>query len=251
MAGIFRVHSKFHRSSHHTLSSYLYQDQGADPIASFNEPFNGIFYNTITDEARSFTINTNSYQWYSVFSTVSALSGKWDSIGTTYTTVNTYSADWQSGFSVYTSLRNLSAALVSTYTTICANSAIWGDPDILYLDKVQENTRSKTFQAYFLNINGGNVVWDLDFAQVATLEVDQNITILNPNPSTMKNGGLYTLYLKQINGGGWSVNFDTVYKFPVGVVIPNDILQTDNGVTIINFFCDGSLMFGDLYKTQL
>jgi hypothetical protein len=78
-----------------------------------------------------------------------------------------------------------------------------------------------------------------------------DVTIKNPPSVSMKRGGIYTLYVKQINGGGWDVNFDTVYKFPVGTVIPNDILQTPNGVTVLNFLCDGSLMFGDLYKTQL
>jgi hypothetical protein len=251
MAGIFRAHNKFHRSSHHTLSSYLNQDQGTDPIASYNEPFNGIFYNTLTDQIRSFNINTNSYEWYSTYSTVSSLSSNWDSIKTVYTTVYYESGGWGLGYNAYLTLKTVSANYDSTYTTICANSALWGDSNLLYTNRVQQNTRSKTFSGYTLSINGGNVDWDLDIAQVAFLDVNGNVTIKNPPSVSMKRGGIYTLYVKQINGGGWSVNFDTVYKFPVGTVIPNDISQTPNGVTVLNFLCDGSLMFGDLYKTQL
>jgi hypothetical protein len=251
MAGIFRTHNKFHRSSHHTLSSYLNQEQGLDPIASYNEPFNGIFYNLLTDSVRSFNIETNSYEWYSVYSTVKTLSSNWDTLGTVYTTVYYASAGWDWGYSAFLTVRANSGYYESTYTTICANSASWGDPNILYTNRVQENTRSKTFSGFELGINSGTVDWDLDKAQVAFLNVTQNVIIQNPPPISMKNGGLYTLYLKQTNGGGYTVNFGTVYKFPVGTVIPNDILQTLNGVTIINFLCDGTLMFGDLNKIQL
>lgn len=251
MSGIFRVHNKFHRSSHHTLSSYLNQEQGVDPIASYNEPFNGIFYNTLTDQIRSYNIDTNSYEWYSAYTTVKSFSANWDSIGTTYTTVYLASGGWQWGYDAFLTVQANSAYYESTYTTICANSAFWGDPDILYTDKSQENTMSKTFKGYDLIIQGGFVDWDLDIAQVAFLNVNQNITIKNPPPLSMKNGGLYTLYVKQINGGGWSVNFDTFYKFPIGVTIPNDLLLTNNGVTVLNFLCDGTFMFGDFYKIQL
>jgi hypothetical protein len=65
MAGFLRLHNKFHRSSHHTLPSASVQDQGIDPLASEQEPFNGIFYNNLTDQERTYNILTNSYDWYS------------------------------------------------------------------------------------------------------------------------------------------------------------------------------------------
>ena len=252
MAGIFRTHNKFHRSSHHTLSSTLTQDQGVDPIASASEPFNGIFYNNLTDQDRSYSIATNSYEWYSTYVTVSTLSANWDSIKTTYSTVNAFSADWNSGYSAYLSINPLSANFQAVYTDVNANSANWGDPNLLYTNRVQENTKSKTFAGYTLSINPANTVnWNLDIAQVAYLVLDKDVTILNPDLGTQKRGGIYTLYIIQENGGNWTANFSDSYKFPIGVNIATDMQKTLSGVTILNFLSNGTLMLGDLYKTQI
>ena len=251
MAGIFRLHNKFHRSSHHTLSSTLTQDQGNDPIASKNEPFQGIFYNTLTDQDFSYTISTNSYDWWSVYSTVNSFSANWDTIGTTFGTVCALSAIWNLGYSAYETLRPVSASYNSAYSTVYANSANWGDPNLLYTNRVQENTKSKTFQGYQLNSIGNTVEWNLDIAQVAFLNVTQSLTVLNPVAGTTKRGGLYTIYIIQENGGNHDVNFDSSYKFPVGTTIHASILKPLSGVTIINFISDGNLMFGDFYTIAL
>jgi hypothetical protein len=252
MAGVFRVHNKFHRNSHHTLSNTLNQDQGSDPIASEIEPFQGIFYNILTDHERTYSILTNSFEWYSVYSTVYSFSAYWDSIGTTYTTVNAFSSNWGLGYSAYLSLNPVSANFESAYTTVKANSAIWGDPNLLYTNRAQENTKSKTFSGYDLTIKpDGTVEWDLDVAQVAFLTLTQSVTVLNPFPNTMKRGGLYTLYVNQDGIGYKNANFEQVYKFPVNVVIQNEINKVPYGVSIINFICDGNLMFGDIYKTNI
>lgn len=252
MAGIFRTHNKFHRSSHHTLSSTLTQDQGVDPIASKSEPFNGIFYNNLTDQERSYNILTNSYEWHSTYVTVSSLSANWDSIKTTYTTVNTFSSDWNSGYSAYVSINPVSANFQSVYTVVNSNSANWGDGNLLYTNRVQENTKSKTFKGYELTINSNNTVnWNLDIAQVAFLKLDRNVTIVNPNIGTQKKGGIYTLYIIQENGGNWAANFENSYKFPIGTNISTDMAKTLSGVTIINFLSNETLMFGDFYKTQI
>lgn len=252
MAGIFRIHNKFHRSSHHTLSSTLTQDQGTDPIGNHLEPFNGIFFNNLTDQSRSFNILTNSYEWYSTYVTVSTLSANWDSIKTTYTTVNTYSADWQLGYSAYLSLNPVSANYESVYTTVNTYSADWSDPNLLYTNRSQENTKSKTFSGYDLRVDVFNKVdWNLDIAQVAYLKLDRNVTINNPSAGTQKKGGIYTLYIIQENGGGWTTTFSDSYKFPIGVNILTDIMLPLSGVTILNFLSNGTLMFGDLYKTQI
>ena len=251
MAGFFRLHNKFHRSSHHSLSSASVQDQGIDPIASESEPFNGIFYNVLTDDARSYNINTNSYDWYSNYTTVNSFSSNWDSIGTTV--VETNSADWNNGYSAYTTLCAVSSNYNSTYTTVRANSAFWGDEYLLYTNRAQENTRSKTFSGYHLSINPDNTVdWNLDIAQVAYLKLDRNVTLKNPVPSTMKSGGLYNLYVVQGNpSGGYSLTFQTNYIFPVGVNVTTDMNYSLSGVTIFNFFSDSVFMYGDFYKTNL
>lgn len=253
MAGFFRLHNKFHRSSHHSLSSTLVLDQGIDPIASQQEPFNGIFYNNLTDQERSYDILTNSYDWYSVYSSVCSLSTNWDSIGTTYTTVKANSANWGKGFSAYSTLCANSGNWTSTYTTVCANSANWANEFVLYTNKVQENTRSKTFSGYQLTINGDDTVdWNLDIAQVAFLTLDRNVTIKNPLPSSMKNGGLYNLYVIQGGpSGGYTLTFQTNYLFPVGVNVSTDMNYLLSGATIFNFLCDSVFMYGELYKTNL
>jgi hypothetical protein len=255
MAGIFRIHNKFHRSSHHTLSGTLTQDQGIDPIASQLEPFQGIFYNNLTDQSRSYNILTNSYEWYSTYSTVSSLSSNWDSVKTTYTTVNQFSADWNLGASAYYTLKPLSSNFESTYTTVNANSANWGDPNLLYTNRVQENTKSKTFKGYDLVIDsGGNVEWNLDIAQVAFLKLTENVTIKNPTVGTQRKGGLYTLYIIQEESGGfvgWDVLFDDSYKFPVGVDPSTSLNRNLSGVTVLNFLSDGSLMFGEFYTLNI
>lgn len=249
MAGIFRIHNKFHRSSHHTLSSMYTQDQGVDPIASPSEPFNGIFYNNLTDQSRSYNIKTNSYEWYSTYVNVRSLSSNWDSIKTTYTTVNAFSSDWQLGYSAYATLNPLSANYNSVYTVVKANSADWSDQNLLYTNRSQENTKSKTFSGYTLNIKPDNSVdWDLDNAQVAFLIIDKNITLKNPN--NQKRGGLYTLHVRQENSGGWLINFENSYKFPKGVFPTNVINKTLSGATILNFLSDGSIMFGDFFMVN-
>lgn len=253
MAGFFRLHNKFHRSSHHSLSSTSVQDQGIDPIASEKEPFNGIFYNILTDEARSYNINTNSYDWYSNYTTVNTFSANWDSVGTAYTSVNSNSANWDKGYSAYVTLCAVSANYNSVYTTVCANSSFWGDEYLLYTNRVQENTKSKTFSGYHLTIKPDNTVdWDLDIAQVAYLKLDRNVTLKNPIPSTMKSGGLYNLYVVQGSpSGGYSLTFETNYIFPVGVNVATDMNFSLSGITIFNFFCDSVFMYGDFYKTNL
>lgn len=253
MAGFFRLHNKFHRSSHHTLSSASVQDQGLDPIASQQEPFNGIFYNNLTDQENTYNILTNSYEWYSTYSTVCSLSSNWDSIGTTYTTVCGNSANWDKGYSAYATLCAVSGNYESVYNTVCANSANWGNEYILYTNRVQENTRSKTFSGYTLTINGDNTVdWNLDIAQVAYLTLDRNVLVKSPSGNSMKNGGLYNLFVIQGNpSGNYTLSFESDYIFPVGVDISTDINFALSGVTIFNFFSDGAFMYGEFYKTNL
>jgi hypothetical protein len=255
MSGSYRLHNKFHRSSHHSLSSTSVQDQGIDPIASKNEPFNGIFYNNLTDQNRTYNTLTNSYDWYSTHTTVHTLSPTWNLIGTTYTTVCANSADWDKGFSAYTTLCATSSNYDSTYTTVCANSAFWANEYVLYTNRVQENTRSKTFRGYNLSINPDNTVdWNLDIAQVAYLKLDRNVVLKNPLQSSMKSGGLYNLHVIQAEPGGYTITFESDYIFPVGIDI-TDVVNGMNfalsGVTIFNFFSDSIFMYGDFYKTNI
>jgi hypothetical protein len=279
MAGYFRLHNKFHRSSHHSLSGTDTVDGGSDPIASKDLPFNGIFYNNLTDQKRTYNISTNSYDWNNVYVTVNALSADWNLAKTTYTTVCANSANWNKGYNSYLTTKSLSSKWESVYTTVCANSAAWSDAQfILLTNKVQENTRSKTFKGYDLTVNQDKTVnWDLDIAQVAFLTLNENDVFLkNPLPSSMKRGGLYNLYvlnnfkkskkivrfnsrysikkiespkiLHTLNFYSYNIYFDNNYLFPKDM--ENLINYSVSGVTIFNFFCDGVFMHGDRYRTS-
>lgn len=253
MAGFHRLHNKFHRSSHHTLTGTDTVDGGSDPIASEQLPFNGIFYNNLTDQFRTYNILTNSYDWNSVYVTVNTLSSDWGLIKTTYTTVNTKSANWDKGFSAYTTLKEVSSNYNSVYNTVCANSAAWSESEfILYTNRVQENTRSKTFKGYNLTAYDNNTVdWNLNIAQVAFLNLDKpELFLNNPLPSSMKKGGIYNLHVYQKNSvGGYDLYFGDKYLFPL--TSESTLNYSPSGFTIFNFFCDGEYMHGDCYQTNL
>jgi hypothetical protein len=252
MAGTFRFHNKFHRSSHHSLTGSDIEDKGLDPIASENQPFIGVFYNTLTDQNRSYTINSNSLFWHNAYLTVRSLSGNWGTEGSTYSTVNALSSNWDTGYTAYITFQPLSSNYESTYTVVKSNSAVWGDPEVMFTNKVQENTRSKTFSGFPLSISpNATVNWDLDVAQVAFLTMTQNLTVQNPTQNSIKRGGMYTLYLVQSNGGNHTAYFGSAYRFPLGDNISANMNKTLNGVTIINFISDGVLLFGDYFKTQI
>lgn len=251
MAGTFRFHNKFHRSSHHTLTGSDIEDKGLDPIASQNQPFIGVFYNTLTDQNRSYTINSNSLFWHNAYVTVKSLSARWGTEGSTYSIVNALSSNWNNGYTAYVTFQPVSSNYDSTYTSVNANSAVWGDPEIMFTDKIQESTRSKTFSGYPLTINGDSTVnWNLDVAQVAFLTLTQNLTVQNPPQNSIKRGGIYTLYLIQGNSGGHTAYFQSAYRFPLGDNISANMNKSLNGVTIINFISDGVLLFGDYFKSD-
>jgi hypothetical protein len=279
MAGFFRLHNKFHRTSHHTLTGTDTVDGGSDPIASKEFPFNGIFYNNLTDYKRTYNIKTNSFDWNSVYVTVNSLSAEWGLIKTTYTTVNTNSANWEKGFSAYTTLQSVSDNYNSVYTTVCANSAAWSESEfLLYTNRVQQNTRSKTFSGYTLSINqDGSVDWNLDIAQVAFLYLKDNVFLKNPFPSSLKRGGIYHLYVYQnprptidilrfgsndklktfetsnnivfLDLLANTLDFDENYLFPLNE--ESSLNYSVSGVTIFNFMCDGEYMHGNSYRTHI
>jgi len=258
MAGNFTFHNKFHRANHHTLSSFDIVDSGLDPIASKAYPFLGVFYNRLTDQSRSFNIDTNSLEWWSAFTTMVAYSGIWMPTLTLYTTVSTLSDSWNLGYSGYTTLKSNSASYDSVYATVCSFSADWGSPFLMFTNKVQEYTHAKTFSGRELVLNTnfvGNSTyeWNLDEQQVAFLTVKKNILIKNPIPGTMITGGLYTLVIKQNNlpvaNVGYDVQFEPAYRFnerfteAAGLNIVNKALS---GITVYNFVAVGDFLFGDV-----
>lgn len=258
MAGTFTFHNKFHRANHHTLSSFDIVDSGFDPIASKSHPFLGIFYNRLTDQARSFNIDTNSYDWYSAHSTMVSFSGIWMPTLTLYTTVRSLSDNWNLGYVGYTTFFGNSSRYDSVFTTVCAFSASWGSPYLMFTNKVQEYTHAKTFSGQELTpdptiFNLSAYDWNLDTQQVAFLTLDRNIVLRNPTEGTIIEGGLYTLVVKQRNdnvaNSGYNIEFEPVYRFNErfseadGLNLVN---KTLSGITVYNFIAIGGFLFGDV-----
>lgn len=259
MAGNFTFHNKFHRANHHSLSSFDIVDSGFDPIASKNYPFLGIFYNRLTDRERTFNIDTNSFDWWSAFTTMNAYSGIWMPTLTLYTTVCSLSDNWNLGYNGYTTLGGNSSRYDSVYATVCSFSASWGSPYLMFTNKVQEYTHAKTFSGQSLQpdtnvVNLSVYNWNLDTHQVAFLNLTQNIILKNPDPlSSMINGGLYTLVVRQKNEDvaniGYDIEFEPSYRFNERFTEEDELKvvnKTLSGITIYNFIAIDGFMFGDV-----
>jgi hypothetical protein len=259
MAGILTFHNKFHRANHHTLSSTNILDSGFDPIASNEYPFLGIFYNKITDERRTFTINTNSLEWYSGYTTIQTFSGNWMLTLPVYTTVRSLSNNWNLGYNAYTNLFANSSRYESVYNTVCSFSAEWGSPFLMVTNKVQEYTHAKTFSGRDLfpsSIYPGLSVydWNLNNQQVAFITVNKNIFINSPLEDSVLNGGQYTLVLKQQNdsvaGVGFEVEFEqSNYRFANKFSFPNTNVVSKglSAITVINFLAIDGILYGDFH----
>lgn len=240
----FTFHNKYHRYNHHTLGFNGIPDAALDPIASQEEPFIGVFYNTLTDNLLTYTIQTNSLEWWSAYDTVKTLSAAWAPTLSLYITVNTLSSNWDAGYLGYTVFSGNSSKYESSYTTLQTYSAEWNSPQVMYLNKAQESTASKTFSGTNLTVTTApsTIDWDLDTNQVTFVSMT-SAYFLN-NPLNMRRGGNYVLIVKQVTSGK-DLFFDTAYRFN-GTPYQSGIINTaTNGTTVITFICDGTLMFGD------
>jgi hypothetical protein len=256
MAGRFTFHNKYHRSNHHTVSGLETVDSGLDPIASAAYPFRGIFYNLLTDGERSYSIFTDSGLWHSAYTTVRDNSATWMLTRTLYTTVSSLSDNWNDGYEAYTQFNRLSDLFISLYTTVCSYSAEWGSPYLMFTNRSQIYTHSKTFSGQDLSpigTTGAEVStfnWNLDTQQIAFINLNgSNVHINNPVTESKVQGGLYTLVIQQpLNDPPrvYEVGFDTQYRFNDRDVRSNIIHKALSGITVINFICVNDLMFGDV-----
>lgn len=253
MAGQLTLHNKFHRANHHSLSSLDIIDSGFDPIASKSQPFLGVFYNLLTDQQRTFNINTNSYDWWSAYTTFRTYSANWMNTLTLFTTVCSLSNQWNLGYQSYLNSVAFSGRWESVYANVCAFSAEWGSPYLMFTNKSQEYTHSKTFSGQMLTLSEDSVSaydWNLDTQQVAFLTLTQDSFINNPAEGSLINGGIYTLIFKQFNivnpFNTWEVTFDTQYRFNDRRRLNDIVNKTLSGITIINFLAIDNLLYGDV-----
>jgi hypothetical protein len=248
MANVFTFHNKWHGTNHHTLCSFKVVDSGQDPIASQKYPFLGIFYNRLTDNDRTYAIETNSYNWWSGYTTILTFSGdNWMHDLSLWTTVNSLSDNWNLGYNSYLNLKTLSSRWEQVYTTVSAYSAEWDSPFLVKTNLVQEYSKAKLFAGQTLQLATISAYdWNLNFQQVAYIDIDRDIFINNPDEDTIINGGFYTLILKQIPPGEYQVEFDTGYRFNDRPRLKDIVKKTSSSMTIIKFLAVDSVLFGDV-----
>lgn len=255
MAGTYTFHNKFHRANHHSLITTEQIDSGLDPIASKEYPFNGIFYNLVTDLNRTFFIDTNSYDWWSAQTTIQTYSATWMLTESLYTTVSSTSGRWNLGFAGYTFLTANTGKYNSAYTTVSTFSAEWGSPYLMFTNKPQVYSHSKTFAGQNLKLNTSypgtsTLDWDLNLQQVGFITLQKNMFLLNPLPNTLINGGQYTLVITQKNdsvpGTGYELEFDKQYRFNSVQQFTNIVNKALSGITVINFIYANNFMLGDV-----
>ncbi|NJO65228.1 MAG: hypothetical protein HC836_46135 [Richelia sp. RM2_1_2] len=79
---------------------------------------------------------------------------------------------------------------------------------------------------------------------VATVTLGGNRTL--SNPTNMKNGGSYTIIVKQDSAGSRTLGYGSAYKW-AGAAVP--VLSTAiNAVDILCFVSDGTNMYGTIQK---
>jgi hypothetical protein len=223
------------------VSGFDVPDSGYDPIASKTSPYKNIFYTTITDKICSFHINANSLEWWQAFTTTLAYSALWMRTYSIWTRVNTLSSLWELGYNSYLTLKTLSGRWISTYTTVSANSALWGSPYLMFTNKIQTYTHSKTFSGQTLSLIDGisSYGWNLDTQQVSFVDVDKDLIILNPNVGTCRTGGVYTIVLK--NPLNYKIYFDDQY-----VLNEHAYERTLSGIIVVNFNGIDDKLYGDV-----
>lgn len=258
MAGQLTFHNKYHRANHHTLSSFDIVDSGFDPIASKNYPFLGLFYNTLTDQDRTYNIDTNSFEWWSAYTTFRTYSANWMNTLTLFTTVCSLSNRWELGYESYLNSVAFSGRWETVYATVCGFSAFWGSPYLMFTNVAQEYTHSKTFSGQDLGVDANafglsSYVWNLDDQQVAYLTLTGRSFLNNPEDGTLVNGGIYTLVVKQRNDADphntHELLFDTQYRFNDRSRLNDIVLKSLSAITLINFIAIDGLLYGDV--TQL
>jgi len=261
----FLFHNKFHRSNHHTVSSFDYTDSAIDPIASQNEPFRGIFYDvnrfdttrleidvryiqtfagldiTTFNGASAVTIDsiflqltgsnlTNSYQWWSTYTYVRPNSSSFGLYPTTYNTTNALSSSWNLAYDTYTNSNANSSTFNSYSITTSALSASWPFLNsALRIPHSQSNTRAKVFTCTNLNFVSNSAYWSLSSMQVAFAYITGGTIVKNIEPvEDKKRGGIYTLILQQDGFGSHWVEFEGDYVF--AVPLSASALDTDTEI---------------------
>lgn len=236
----FTFHNKYHRNAHHTISMSAFPDSASDPIASEKYPFLGIFHNTLSGNEKS-----NSFDWGTTFTVITANSAIWERFLSVYSTVNTNSGFWENNFSLYNTYNELSADWNSAYTIVSTNSSFWNRlylNEVLKINESQENTKQKNFSILEIKPNDfSNIVLDLSGGQVSYYPISNTSNISGFVGA--KRGGIYNLYV--ITNGTCNsaikLNFNPDnFKFEN----TNSFSITGSWLRKFEFFSDGFYLHG-------
>jgi len=268
-------HNKFHRTTHHTVSSVILPDSSSDSIASADKPFLGIFYNRLVDQniiryiasfnndtlltfdfayLKAFldqnltlSTNTNSFEWQSAYATLCALSAGFGEYLTVFNTVTSLSSNWQAAYSFYVTLATNFNNLTSTQNTVNTVSSIWEEYPYKHVtNQAQQDTKAKNFAATVLS-NDSSIVWVLSTNQAAVVALTGAVTFVNTTASNKKKGGKYQLLLRQPQSNNYLCSFgnDYVLSNTSSNTASARTLSAENaGITVVKFVSDGTKMYG-------
>lgn len=247
-------HNNFHRSNHHTVPMSGYPDSANDPIASEEYRFQGLFYNVFKDLNENVIGNSNSYNWWSTYITVSSNYVDWGKYPTTYTTVRSNSANWGNNKPFYTTYNTYSANWNSMYQTYTDNVKRWKekfDGYQMYSNVSQINTRQKNFATtYDFYDKIDNITWDLSASQVAILAFQSNVNIEGFVGG--KKGGIYNLMMISdascVSEISAFFNYDK-FKFPQN----GTSVFVNSGIYLrkFEFICDGESLIGKYHTYEI
>lgn len=106
----------------------------------------------------------------------------------------------------------------------------------------QEYTAAHNFRGAILT-DAATITWDLSSNQVASVTLGGNRTLANP--TNMKNGGVYILFVRQDGVGGRTLAYGNAYRWPTGNLLPV-LTATANRTDILTFVSDGTRMYGSV-----
>lgn len=139
------------------------------------------------------------------------------------------------GLTVTTAELNLLDGLTANYTELNLLDGLTA----VAAPNVVQNWSRQQYNGTATLTDGATISWNLDQEPVAVVTLAGNRTL--NNPTNMKNGGHYTLTVKQDGTGGRTLAYSSAFKWQGGVA---PVLSTAaNAIDIITCISDGTSMF--------
>ena len=152
------------------------------------------------------------------------------------TTSNPYALKVYNG-TAWATLLTIATGGSPTVTVAGVGSVVQGyDANTAKRNAVQSWSKQQHFAAGTIT-DGATITWNLDDAQVGTVTLGGNRTMGTPTGGTVKDGGVYTLRVKQDGTGGRTLAWNSVFKFIGGAPT---ISTAANAMDIFVFVGDGS-----------